>query len=471
MKKVRKKRLAPQDATWVYSESSSNPEPMRSGFAFVFDVAAGGHPRSVGEVAKWLGERLSGAPGLSRAVWRVPLDLDHPYWCDVEDFDPSAHVAVWNAPGPGWDRFHEVLGEVLYSPLDLTRPMWDLHLINDVRDVPGFPPQAVVVVLRIHHALADGMSRVALARVLFSRTPPDHARPVSVEAPSAAAAILRGIGKLPAQIRYLSGLAQLLWTSNSEIVGDRGRVYPRTRFNMPIRGRGAVARVRLDLPEVKEIGRRLGTYTVNDVLLATIAGTLRSYLIEIGELPPAPLAATVPKSLRTAQEAGGGDIGPGNVGVTMAVSLCTDVSDPVERLSKIQVAADAAKQWALGSTVAKQRALIEIAPAPVVSWTFRPREKRLESVSLDQPRTIPNTHVTNIPVGAPDFFFGEAPVAEAFLVSAIGPGQGLTHAVNSLGDGLSVTVTVDDHAMPDVQHYAELLRNSYEELARAAGLR
>jgi diacylglycerol O-acyltransferase len=467
---IRRLQMSAGDASWDYAERFSAAGSTQSGFVYTFDADSGAFPMSVEQVAQWLADRLPGVPLLTRSLRRVPLDLEHPYWQDVDDFDPSMHVTVQSAAGAGWDGFHRTLVEVLQRPLDQTRPMWDLHVITDVRDVEGFPRHAVAVVVRIHHAVADGLSEVSVGRALFSPTPSEPAAREPIEAPSVRVAALRGIARFPVDlIRYLWRLAQLwrLWRSSGEDAVRGRRLYPRTRFNQPLLGRPSVACVRFDLREVRAVGRALGPYSVNDVLLTVVAGALRSYLAGVGELPVDTLVATVPKSLRTAQDPIGG-----NVGVSMEVALHTDVADPIARLRAVKSSVDAEKQWATGPAAAAQQAVTTAVPASLLSRVTRPSsETPTEPWPLDQPRKGENTLVTNIPVGAPDLFFGAAPVRDAFRVNFIRPGQGLTHVLNSLGDRVSITVTVDDYAMPDVEHYVELLHSSYEELARAAGLR
>lgn len=217
---------------------------------------------------------------------RVPLSM--PHWEDVPDFDPTGHVRRFTLPEPGDDQaLQDHVNSFISTPLPRDRPLWEMHLID------GYGSGSAVY-SRLHHAMADG---IALTRVLLSMTdaepdalPADdslgetrHRGPVDSVvhlAGSVAETAGSAVLDLPHLLspsfaedaftlaRQTTGIAtKLTFTRNpaSSIAGTAG-VRKRAVWAPPI-----------PLDDVIEAGHRTGT-TVNDVLVAALAGAVASYL-------------------------------------------------------------------------------------------------------------------------------------------------------------------------------------------------
>ncbi len=224
-------------------------------------------------------------------------------WRDVPDFDLTAHVREVRLPPPGDDAaLQEYVGRFLATPLPRDRPLWDIHLVDGLRE-------GSAIYVRLHHALADG---IALTQVLLSLTDAtadepgdrsdgggarhhgvgdliDAARRATPEV-TRALRPRRVVAAAMAAVRTgLSGagvLSKLLLTRNPEtaLAGAAG-AHKRAVWSDPI-----------DLQLVKDIAKR-SEATVNDVLVSALAGALERYQLDHGD-PTVDIPTMIPVNLR-----------------------------------------------------------------------------------------------------------------------------------------------------------------------------
>jgi WS/DGAT/MGAT family acyltransferase len=274
------------------------------------------------------------------------------YWRDDPDFDLSAHVLATRLPGAADDRELQALAsKLMATPLAHDRPMWQFHLVTNYRE-------GSAIVVRIHHCYADG---IALVRVMLSMTdagasgPPAmpfgaHERrprpddplgewlwPLTGVLQSAQrigrAVIEKGAGILhdPAQALALASQGSAITAELAKLV-LMGQDSP-TRFkgSPGIEKRVAWADP-LSLDEVKTIGRALGA-SVNDLLLACVAGALREYLVEHGDTVDAlTIRGLVPVNLRPIEKA----YRLGNEFGLVFLELPIGIENPIERLYAVR---------------------------------------------------------------------------------------------------------------------------------------
>ena len=355
------KRLSGLDASFLYLETSTQllhvcgllvlqPESMPDGYSFA-------------TMKERMARQAGAIPEFRQKLRRVPLDLDHPVWVDDEDFDVDRHVHRLALPAPGGpEELSEATGHLAGLPLDRSRPLWDMWVIEGLAD------GRIAVFLKMHHATVDGTSGMGLLAHLCSLEPeagppvPDPAEVgTSPRSPSevellARAAVRTGMRPLR--------LAKLMAPTVGALAGtvDRARkgtamaaplTAPRTSFNATITGRRAIAYADLPLDEVKAVKNAVEGATVNDVVLTLCGGALRRYLEERGELPTTSLLATVPVSVRgTSQAAGVNQVS------ALFARLGTDIADPAERLRFVSqgnrkakdhnkaIPAEALQEWA-----------------------------------------------------------------------------------------------------------------------------
>jgi diacylglycerol O-acyltransferase len=340
-------RLTSFDTSFLANEKANGH--MAIGAVLVCD----GPAPSLEDLVTHVRSRLHLLPRLRQRLCFPPLRLGTPFWVDDPEFEIATHVRGASLPAPGTTaQFRELAGELLAPPLDRSRPLWELWLID------GFEEDRFGVVYKTHHAMADGISAVDIGTLLFDTEPRrEPAREVASWHPQSpptnahlAAAAVRGLwATLRRAARWLrhalrdprgaarragdgaAGLREVGWALTKPA--------PRVPFNVEIGPRRCFCWVGAGLDDFKRIKDTLGG-TVNDVSLAVSAGALRRWLGDRGVATDGlELRALVPVSIRTEDEHGQ----LGNRLTAMRGPLPVHVADPVERLREVAAAMDGLK--------------------------------------------------------------------------------------------------------------------------------
>jgi diacylglycerol O-acyltransferase / wax synthase len=454
-------RLSVQDAGFLYLEHAGLPQHVA--ILAVADKAPledrGGRVR-LDAVRQELGRRLHQIPRLRQVVLRPPLAGGLPLWVDDAAFDPAEHIRLVELPGPGGER--ELLAlcdELCLRLLDRTRPLWELWLVT------GLAHGRVGLLLKLHHALADGLAAVQIAGMLLDATPearspeppPWQPRPrpsgwtlVADNLRGRGAALKAATARLR-QPRALAARARMLAGASRMVRG--GRRHPlRSPVRRPVGGRRRLVLVRTRLEVVKNVAHSHDA-TVNDVLLAAVAGGLRELLLARGvPLEGLTLRASVPVALRGAAGATArGELG-NQVGL-MVVALPVDEPDPVSRLRQVTQA----------TTHHKHRRDVLAGLQPVGSLAIL---RALNRYSRHQ--RLVDVFVTNVPGPERPMFLLGARLLEVFPVVQLAGNVILSTAVVSYDGQLNIGIQTDPDALPDLGVFTDGLRRSLEELAEGS---
>jgi WS/DGAT/MGAT family acyltransferase len=278
-------------------------------------------------------------------------------WVVDPDFDIDYHVRRSALASPGDERELGILISRLHSnPLDLSRPPWEVHLIE------GLQRGRFAVYTKMHHALVDGYSGVRLMARSLSKDPDDRELPLFFSAPpperkpreesDGNGGFVSDLGSLARSAAGQAGSALTLGRRIVEPVLRRGRFpdlvdlpqAPRSILNHRIGRNRRFATQQYELEHLKRLGRTHDA-TLNDVFLAIVGGGLRRFLSELDELPDSPLVAFLPVNVRPKGDEGGGNA----VGAILA-TLATDTDDPLERLERVTASTRSAKAQLEGMT-------------------------------------------------------------------------------------------------------------------------
>ena len=104
-------------------------------------------------------DRLHLAPPFRRRIVNVPFDADYPWWIEDENFDIEFHIRHIALPEPGdWRQLCILCARLISRPLDLSKPLWEMYVIDGLDRVKGYPPGCFGVLSKVHHAAVDGAS-------------------------------------------------------------------------------------------------------------------------------------------------------------------------------------------------------------------------------------------------------------------------------------------------------------------------
>jgi diacylglycerol O-acyltransferase / wax synthase len=384
-----------------------------------------------------------------------------PFFEEVEKVDLDYHLRHSALPYPGGERELGVLVSRLHSnPMDLDRPLWEIHLIE------GLQGGRFAMYGKLHHSLADGVAGVGLLNFSEnpkrSRTPPIWAQERKRK-PRTDAGGYGVFGMLPSTIRSqavaLPSLLRGLAGSASAALGLKSdpdftslTEAPRTILNRNVTPQRRVATQATTLERMKAIGEAAGG-SVNDVLLAACSGALRRFLTELDALPTKSLIASIPVALpRDASEAGGNAISFANV------RLATDVEDVRERFERIK------RSSAAGRAYLKQMSNTALIDYTVLISSPQ-MLTRLPGIGARVP-PIYNIIISNVPGPRNKLYFLGAEMEGYFPISALAHGQALNITVMSYAGGLYFGFTACQNRVPGVQHLAVYTGEALDELER-----
>ena len=477
------KQLSMTDAFMLAAETDKQKVQMAS-VSILAPAAKGRRQVTRQALRNLVAERMHLAPALSRKLVEVPLGLDFPYWADDPEIDLDYHVREHALPRGGDDRaLAEAVGELVVEPFDHSRPLWQLILIK------GLAGRRVAVMFKLHHAAVDGISGLDLHAMLFDQSPdgrdvPRPTKPLATSLPSRWEMLARGVASLPKQplrsaiggIRSLPYLDQVMpfrVIPGSGAIAGATRKLARTAGiggdGMLIQGGGLTAPTtvldepvtaarrhwgftRVPLEEVKRVKTHFGV-TVNDVVVATMAGTIRKLLVELDGLPEEPLVALVPVSVRSDNTDTGG-----NLVQVMLIELPTNESDPATRVRLTHEALRNAKErhGAVPAT-ALQGADEFLMPALFI------RASRAVTMMSGKAAVTSNAVISNVP-GPPDPVYVAGGLVEAFYpVGGVIEGFGFSTIVFSYCTHLHAGFT-SSSSTADPWRIAQAYNDSHDEL-------
>ncbi|MGB8504266.1 wax ester/triacylglycerol synthase domain-containing protein [Mycobacterium sp.] len=380
------------------------------------------------EVAKRL-------PTQPRATQRVDVSGNEPRWVDATDFDIREHVRRQaKSECASRDDLWRAVSALMSEHLDRERPLWTFDLIGPL------PDGREAIAVRIHHAMADGIAAVRfLEAVLWD---PHLDEPAGERAQP-------GLRSAPAP----SWLAEA-WRMPGAVRRELGHPGSRSPFDRPIGGSRALAFTVAPLAELKAIGAsRPAHATVNDVLLAIVAGGLRAWLAA-GEAATPHLHAQVPVSLHHRDE-GADDLG--NRDSFINVDLPLAEADPLVRLDLIS--AETSKRKRLGDAEELYDLFHALGRMKYVGSAVQRLAKSAREFSVA---------ISNVPGPSAPVSVVRRRVQHLFSSSEPATHHALRISAISCAGDIGIGLCTDPQALPDIARLAEAIERSYAELRSAA---
>lgn len=419
-------RLSPLDNAFLQVEDAENRMQLAGMLLFAGDAPDFDEFRTV------VADRLLGLPHFTQRLSGSLLGLARPRWVDDDAFDLEYHVTRVALPTPGGhDEVAAHIENLTSNALDLRRPLWEIELVEGTE--AGFG-----ISLKIHHCMVDGLSIMDVFGALLgpdSELPKPPAPRASKPVPTAARTPLV---RIPAPVNGLVGVAGMLGQA------------PRSPFNG---GRSGPTRrvsfVSVPLDDIHRIRRAYDT-TVNNIVLAIVAGGLRRHLAEQGD-DIETLHAFVPVNART-------DGARGAMGNQIAMTypaLPVGEPDLDARVAKVIDAVRRAATSGQATATASLMGMLALAPAPVAAQLNRAMQFRSGMFNLT---------VTNVP-GSPvplhflgrqlELIVGSTPLTRQ---------HGLTIAVLTYNGSLTFMVTSDPRRIPQGASITDHLHAEFVDL-------
>ncbi|WP_327179454.1 wax ester/triacylglycerol synthase family O-acyltransferase [Streptomyces sp. NBC_01335] len=443
--------LAPLDLAFWHLESEAHP--MHLGALAVFSPVPGG-PRQ--DVLELLRERAAAVPRLRMRVRDVLLPLGGAAWSTDKDFDVRRHVhRTALPPGDFTAAATSLAGDLMERPIARGLPPWEMYLLESGS---GDGPFAVLV--KLHHALADGMRAVAIGAGIFDE--------IAAVASRRATAVRRA--PVPPRSwtpgpREVAGLALGRLEEVGRALGVGASVVRASRLAPG--GSGALAAgssgtrrlvtADLDAEAVQRVRRSEGG-TANDVLLAVVAGALRRWMTGRGEeLPGDAPRALVPVSRRRP----GGTAQNGNRLSAYLVGLPVSEPDPRRRLRAVRIAMERNK--AAGPLKGAGAVAVLADRLPPLAHRFG------APLAGNAARMLFDLLVTSVPLPRAALSLGGCPLRSLYPMAPLARGQSLAVALSTYGGRVQVGLVADGRALPDLDLLGAAMTDELAALQELAG--
>lgn len=461
-------RLSALDSSFLYLEDTTTP--MHVGTVALFD---GDDEFDLEHLTGLIARRIARVPRYRQRVKAVPGRLVNPVWVDDQGFDIGYHVRRSVLPKPGtYEQLREFVARVMSRPLDRDRPLWEMYLVEGVAD------NRFAIVSKTHQAMVDGVTTVEIGQVILDAesgaVEPEPEPWLPEPEPSwlelfedAAAGAVRRPSEVLDNVRGamsdLRSVGERVWEAASGVLAvatTAVRPAPDSPLNGVIGGHRSYAIVATDLEDYRRVRSsqemRQGS-TVNDVVLAVVAGALREWLLMRGEpVPPhTTVRALVPVSVREDDQ----PVGVGNTISTYLVDLPVGENNPVMRLHQVTYATRAHKESGHAVGANTLIALSGFAPTTLHSLAAR--------TANGLSRRLFNLVVTNVPGPQFPLYAGTSRMLEAYPVVPLAKGQAVSVGLTSYDGRVYFGLNADRDLMPDVDLLADCLTDALAELVAA----
>jgi WS/DGAT/MGAT family acyltransferase len=469
-------RLSPLDVSFLYLEERTTP--MHVGSVMLFRPGPSGldYPRLV----RHLDTRIALVPRYRQRVRFVPGRIANPVWVDDERFDITYHVRRLALPRPGSQaQLEELVARLQARRLDRSRPLWEVDVVE------GLEGGEFAVVTKVHQALVDGVHAVDLGQVVLDDDPDGHEPPLHTWRPSPEPSVVELVASAVADtLRRPQQVVETARTSVGDVLSAGGKAVealaglafaaqqasrPQTPnpLNTEISGHRRFAMLATDLEDYRRVRAhhlqgRLddGGTTVNDVVLATLAGALRLWLQGrgVGVGPGNVVRALVPMSVRADDPSDAGAIG--SRVASLLVDLPAGEPSPLMRLHQVAYQTRAHREAGQALSAPAIAGIAGFAPPTLHSLGAR--------VASGLSRRLFNLVVTNVPGPQRPLFLDGSRLVASYPVIPLARGQALSVGLTSYDGGVHYGLNGDREAMPDLHELRRCIVEALAELVEAA---
>ncbi len=465
-------RLSTADAAFYHRENTATP--MYVGSLSILRRPRGG--LSYDALLETVERRLPQIPRYRQKVRELTLGIARPVWIDDPDFDITYHVRRSALPSPGSDaQLHELVSRLAGRPLDRTRPLWEMYLIE------GLEGNRLAIFIKSHQALINGITACEIGHVIADRNrrAADVGEDIWLPArePSDGRLILDAVGDLLArpgqEFKAWRSTVVDVATNTGELakLGRRAtqmarrltrRSAPSSPLNTTVSRHRRFTVAEAPLADFRRLRARYDC-DVNDVVLSVIAGALRNWLLSRGEPVSASMKVRAMAPTSVYPDADMVSSGPGQAISEVdpfLIDLPVGESNPVVRLSQI---AHATESHSAVASLVDARTIVTLSGFPPP--TLHAMGTR---VATQYPPRQFNLLITNVPGPQSQMYIAGAKLLATYAVPPLLHDQVLAIGVTSYCGTLYYGINADRDAMTDVDVFPELLAEALEELIDSA---
>lgn len=409
-------------------------------------------------------------PRLRRYPYRGVATAGAWIWREPDHVDLRQHFLRRSLEtDTGRDGLWRLVSRLHAEPLDRSRPMWMSYLID------GLDDGRFAFYLKAHHTVVDGVAGLQMiadglsadpqcrSTPAFFATQPQQTSRTGVSLPNPMRMVRSLLGAARSTValteRVVTGEVADLVTGLVRDTGVPPLGAPFTRFNGRLGRERAVAAASWAKSRIRALQSATGV-TGNDAVTAVVAGVLRRWLLDHGELPKQSLVAICPITVR-----GRDHVQADHHGNRFGAWLCplgTNVADPAKRLDLIHRSMSEGKHQVANRGSGASMLLLATSIAPTVLlpmlW-FAPKA-----------RTGYNLPISSVPGPPSEMYWNGAHVEEIYPVSAVYDGQGLNVTTCSYADRIGIGYVADRDMLPDIDALIPLTEQSLTELEAAVGV-
>jgi len=446
-------RLRPDDHFMILSEMDSAPNHI--GALILLDVPAGQREAFGEAIRRHLIERLPGTPLQVRLV-ESPEGYDSDVWAEVAGFDEDYHLAAMSRAG-AWSaaELRQTVAALSLERLDLKRAPFRIHVFEAVEG------GRAALYIKSHHAVADGIGFQTILGLLSDAAGAAAARSADAPLPAAAEWRTRAEQRFkedaPEIERHRLRRDQALAALDA-LKQDPATRRPRTptlKMSGPISRQRVYETLSIDFARVKTVAGALGG-TINDLFLAICVSAIRQTLIDLGDLPEAPLVISAVRSYRRPEHGAFG-----NRITALNPHGATHVADPMERFQAIR--AEMRRELARAHL---DEAMLD---QPEKPWGARDRRAKFGARADDPNTRAPgNVTLSNVPGPSEPLSYAGFPQLANYPVPIIGHGRFLNITSRRNAGRLDMGIMADPTRLPDVELIARRVAEALDEYERLA---
>ncbi len=459
--------------------------PMHISSLTIYDPAsAPGGKVGFKDIMRFFEARMYRNKVFGHRLVSAPFGLGNSFWVKDPDFDIEFHLRHIALPKPGdWRQLCIQLARLHARHVDVHRPLWECYVIEGLDNIPGLPEGCFALLLKTHYAALGGGLGTQLLAALHELMPNGRVSPpkhlTRYDGLPGMSDLLRNTlsnsltwpVKMGAYLStYFSPLQMYAGGALSDLIGWPLRLLrrdpaveavPATVFNAPVSPHRVFEAVSFDSQQLQHMRDAVPGATVNDILIAVIAGAIRQYLAHKGGLPKASLVAEAPITSRSEMKVDS----VRNLADSAIMSIHTDCDEPAERLNRI-VAETRSNKKNFQSFLGK-RLLIDatdLLPSVLLKTVGELiRRSRLGT------RLAPQFNTTISSIRGPDLplYMAGAKMVAYYGMDVVHDLAGVNHLICYFAGNATISVTACRKMMPDPARYAVCLQDAFVELHAA----